>query len=71
MEEEREEGREEGILKVTSNSLILAYVIVKLYSHNKFTILPSWSKILWAAKCHEVGGLPRKFESYTLGEASS
>ena len=25
---------------------------------------------MWVEKCHEVGGLPRKFQSYPLGEAS-
>ena len=61
------EGR---ILKSSLNSLKIGYVVVKTFRHSKFSINTSSSKILWVEKCDEVGGLPRKFQSYPLGEAS-
>ena len=50
--------------------LKIAYLKVKPPYLIKKCTSSSQSKFLWVKKCHEVGGLARKFQSYPLGEAS-
>ena len=57
------------IQKVALNSLKIGYVQVKTPKFSKPCSLACNCKIIWVSDSGQVGGLPRKFQSYPLGEA--
>ena len=58
------------ILKVALKSLKLGYVQLKTPKFPRPCTLACNCKIMWDSDFDEVGGLPKKFQSYPLGEAS-
>ena len=58
------------IQKVALNSLKIRYVQVETPKFPKPCSLACNCKIIWVSDSGQVGGLPRKFQSYPLGEAS-
>jgi len=67
----REGGREGGrIQKVALKSLKIGYVQVETPKYPRPCTLACNCKIIWVSDSGQVGGLPRKFQSYPLGEAS-
>ena len=58
------------IQKVALNSLKIGYVHVETPKFPKPCSLACNCKIIWVSDSGQVGGLPRKFQSYPLGEAS-
>ena len=58
------------ILKVSLKSLKLGYVQVKTPKFPKPCSLACNCKITWVSDSGQIWGLPRKFQSYPLGEAS-
>jgi len=63
-------GGEEGRQKVALKSLKIAYVQVETPKFPRPCTIACICKIIWDSEFDEVGGLPRKFQSYPLGEAS-
>ena len=63
-------GKKMMILKVALKSLKLAYVQVETPKFTRPCTLACNCKIIWDSEFDEVGELPRKFQSYPLGEAS-
>ena len=59
------------IQKVALNSLKIGYVQVKTPKFSKPCSLACNCKIIWVSDSGQVGGLPRKFQSYPVGEAFS
>ena len=58
------------IQKVASNSLKFGYVQVETLKFPRPCTLACNCKIIWDSDFDKVGGLPSKFRSYPLGEAS-
>ena len=58
------------IQKVALNSLKIGFVQVETSKFRKPCSLACNCKIIWVSDSGQVGGLPRKFQSYPLGEAS-
>ena len=58
------------ILKVALKSLKIAYDKVKALKLPRPCTLACSCKIRWDSEFNKVGGFPRKFQSYPLGEAS-
>ena len=58
------------IQKVALKSLKVGYVQVKTPQFPRPCTLACICKIIWDSEFDEVGGLPKKFQSYPLGEAS-
>ena len=67
----REGGRKEGILKVASKLLKIGYVQVETPKFPRPCTLACNCKIIWDSEFDKVGGFPRKFQSYPVGEAFS
>ena len=68
----RAEGREEGrIQKVALNLLKIGYVQVETPKFPRPCTLACNCKIIWDSEFDKVGGFPRKFQSYPVGEAFS
>ena len=65
----RKEGMK-GSLLGALNSLKIAYVQVETPKYLRPCSLACNCKIIWASDSGQVGGLPRKYQSYPLGEAS-
>ena len=59
------------IQKVALKLLKLAYVQVETPKFTKLYTLACNCKIIWDSEFDEVGELPRKFQSYPVGEAFS
>ena len=57
------------IQKVVLNLLKFRYVQVKTLEFPEPCSLACNCKIIWYSDFDEVGGLPKKFQSYPLGEA--
>ena len=53
------------------NKLKIAYVVVKTPKLPRPCTLACNCKIIWVSDSGQVGGLPRKFQSYPVGEAFS
>ena len=70
MKEEREGGREEGRPNVVLNLLKIEYVQEETPKFPRPCTLACNCKIIRDSEFDEVGGLPRKFQSYPHGEAS-
>ena len=58
------------ILKVALKSLKIGYVQVETPKFPRSCTLACNCKIIWDSEFDEVGGFPRKFQSYPLGETS-
>ena len=58
------------IQKVALNSLKIEYVQLATPKFPKPCSLACNCKIIWDSEFDKVGGFPRKFQSYPLGEAS-
>ena len=58
------------IQKNALNLLKIGYVQVETPKYPRPCTLACNCKIIWASDSGQVGGLPRKFQSYPLGEAS-
>ena len=58
------------IQKVALNSLKIWYVQAETPKYPRPCTLACNCKIIWVSDSGQVGGLPRKFQSYPLGEAS-
>ena len=58
------------IQKVALNSLKIGYVQAEIPKFPKPYSLACNCKIIWVSDSGQVGGLPRKSQSYPLGEAS-
>ena len=63
-------GGREGSLLGASNSLKIGYVEVKTPKYPRPCTLACNCKIIWVSDSGQVGGLPKKFQSYPFGEAS-
>ena len=58
------------IQKVALNSLKIGYVQVETPKFAEPCSLACNCKIIWVSDSGQVGGLPRKFQSYPLGKVS-
>ena len=67
----REGGRKGGVQKVVLNFLKIKYVQVKTPKFPRPCTLACNCKIIWDSEFDKVGGFPRKFQSYPVGEAFS
>ena len=56
--------------KVASNWLKIGYIQVETPKFPRPCTLACICKIIWDSEFDEVGGFPRKFQSYPVGEAS-
>ena len=65
----RKEGRKEDN-KLFLDLLKIGYVQVETPKFPRPCTLACICKIIWVSDSGQVGGLPRKFQSYPLGEAS-
>ena len=69
MKEGREEGRK-GSLLGALHPLKIKYEQVETPKYPRPCTFSCNCKIIWASDSGQVGGLPRKFQSYPFGEAS-